>query len=195
VAIIDGTGSNIASLRFALERLGSESVLTTDADVIRRATHVILPGVGAASKAMESLRGGGLDRLIPGLSQPVLGICLGMQLLFDASEEDDARCLGIIAGTARRFDSAPGRPVPHTGWNQIRKIADLPLLDGVQDGASCYFIHSYALPVGASTAAVANYGVDFAAMARERNFLATQFHPERSGEVGARILRNFLTLY
>lgn len=195
MAIIDGTGSNIASLRFALERLGSESVLTKDADDIRRATHVILPGVGAASKAMESLRGAALDRLIPGLSQPVLGICLGMQLLFDASEEDDARCLGIIAGTARRFDSAPGRPVPHMGWNQIRKIADLPLLDGVQDGASCYFIHSYALPVGASTAAVTNYGVDFAAIARERNFLATQFHPERSGEVGARILRNFLTLY
>ncbi len=195
VAIVDGTGSNIASLRFALERLGSDSVLTTDADVIRRATHVILPGVGSAASAMTALRAAGLDRLIPGLTQPVLGICLGMQLLFDASEEDDTRCLGIMAGSARRFVPAPGRPVPHMGWNQLRKTAELPLLAGVPDGASVYFVHSYALAVGAATGAIASYGVDFTAVAQERNFVATQFHPERSGETGSQILGNFLTLY
>ena len=195
VAIIDGAGANIASLSFALERLGSDPVLTTDPDTIRRASHVILPGVGAASAAMENLKATGLDRLIPGLTQPVLGICLGMQLLFEASEEDDADCLGIVAGTARRFEAVPGRPVPHMGWNQIRITNPLPLLDGVPADACCYFVHSYALPISPSTAATTHYGWDFAAVAQERNFLATQFHPERSGEIGARILGNFLTHY
>lgn len=195
VAIIDGAGANIASLSFALERLGSDPVLTTDPDTIRRASHVILPGVGAARAAMENLKAAGLDRLIPGLTQPVLGICLGMQLLFDASEEDDADCLGIVAGTARRLEAVPGRPVPHMGWNQIRITNMLPLLDGVPADAYFYFVHSYALPVSPATAATAHYGWDFAAVAQERNFLAAQFHPERSGEIGARILGNFLTHY
>lgn len=195
VAIIDGGGANIASLRFALARLGAESELTSDEAAIRAASHVILPGVGAARAAMEKLRGSGLDRVIPRLAQPVLGICLGMQLLFDASEEDDARCLGIIPGTARRFEPAAGRPVPHMGWNQVRRTADVPLLDGVPDGAWAYFVHSYALPAGPGTIATTDYGWSFSCMARQGNFLAAQFHPERSGETGARILQNFLTRY
>jgi len=195
VAIIDGAGANIASLCFALERLGGEAVLTTDADTIRRASHVILPGVGAGRTAMINLKEAGLDRLIPALTQPVLGICLGMQLLFEASEEDEACCLGIITGTARRFQAAPGMPVPHMGWNQIRIMKDIPLLDGIPAESYCYFVHSYALPQGGSTVATAHYGWDFSAVAQQRNFLGAQFHPERSGETGARILGNFLTRY
>ncbi len=195
VAIIDGGGANIASLRFALERLGRESVLTTDAQIIRAASHVILPGVGAARAAMDRLMTTGLDRLIPTLTQPVLGICLGMQLLFDASAEDDTRCLSVMAGSARRFVPAPDRPVPHMGWNQLHKLADAPLLEGIAEDAYCYFVHSYALPVTAATLATAHYGWDFAAIAAQRNFLAAQFHPERSGAAGATLLRNFVTRY
>lgn len=192
VAIIDGGGANIASLHFALERLGRDSVLTTDAATIRAADHVILPGVGAARAAMDRLRSSGLDRLIPALTQPVLGICLGMQLLFEASEEDDTPCLGIIPGTARRFESAADRPVPHMGWNQLERTAESALIAEVPDGAYCYFVHSYALPVGPATVAQATYGWPFSAVVAQGNFLATQFHPERSGEIGARILGNFL---
>ncbi|MCC7258537.1 MAG: imidazole glycerol phosphate synthase subunit HisH [Gammaproteobacteria bacterium] len=195
VAIVDGGGANIASLRFALARLGREGVLTTDAGVIRAASHVILPGVGAARAAMDKLREAGLDTLIPQLTQPLLGICLGMQLLFEASEEDDTRCLGILPGTARRFEAAPGRPVPHMGWNRLRRRSAAPLLDGIDDGAWCYFVHSYALPVTDSTLASASYGHDFAAVAGRGNVLAAQFHPERSGTAGARLLQNFLERY
>lgn len=195
VAIIDSGGANIASLRFALERLGYASELTTDASVIRGAGHVILPGVGAARPAMARLEASGLDQLIPRLTQPVLGICLGMQLLFDASEEEESRCLGIIPGTARRFEAATGRPVPHMGWNRIRIVANGALLREVPDESYCYFVHSYAIPAGPQTLATSNYGWDFSAIVQQENFLATQFHPERSGPTGARILENFLTGY
>lgn len=195
VAIVDGGGANIASLRFALERLGWSSHLTTDARHIGAASHVILPGVGAARAAMQRIRETQLERLIPSLTQPVLGICLGMQLLFEASQEDESTCLGIIPGVARRFEPAADRPVPHMGWNSIHRVADAELLDGVEDGSYCYFVHSYALPLGPSTLASASYGWSFSAVVRHRNFVATQFHPERSGVVGARILRNFLTRY
>lgn len=194
VAIIDGGGANIASLRFALERLGRSAVLTTDEATIRAASHVVLPGVGAARPAMEKLVAAGLDRVIPTLKQPLLGICLGMQLLFEASEEDDARCLGLLRGTARRFRAEPRHPVPHMGWNQLREMGATPLLTDVPDGAYCYFVHSYALPTGPSTTATSTYGWEFAAAARQDNFHAVQFHPERSGPVGATILRNFLAL-
>jgi len=192
VAIIDGGGANIASLTFALERLGRTALLTTDHDCIRRAGHVILPGVGAAGAAMARLAGAGLDRLIPQLTQPVLGICLGLQLLYESSEEDDVRCLGVIPGRAQRFEPAADRPVPHMGWNRIQPTADSELLAGIAPGSHAYFVHSYALPVGAATVATATYGREFTAVARMRNFHATQFHPERSGPAGAAILANFL---
>lgn len=195
VAIIDGGGANIASLQFALERLGAASALTTDAGTIRNASHVILPGVGAARAAMEKLGAAGLDQLIPRLTQPVLGVCLGMQLLFDASEEDDVRCLGIIPGTARRFQAEPGRPVPHMGWNQFFRRTDIPLIQDIPDGSYCYFVHSYALPVSGDTVATTSYGWDFSAIACHKNFMAAQFHPERSGTAGAALLRNFLSQY
>lgn len=198
VVIIDNGGANIASLRFALERLGAFPALTSDANSIRAATHVILPGVGAASDSMSRLRARGLDTLIPRLTQPVLGICLGMQLLYQASEEGseegDSGCLGVIPGTARRMRSVPGRPVPHMGWNQIRHAGNTALLAEVEDGAHAYFVHSYSLAVGDETVATTEYGGEFSAAIAHRNFFGTQFHPERSASTGSRILRNFLEL-
>lgn len=195
VVIIDNGGANTASLHFALARLGTEPELTSDARTIGAATHVILPGVGAAGDAMERLRARGLDTLIPRLTQPVLGICLGMQLLYQASEEGGAQCLGTIAGTARRLFPVRGRPVPHMGWNRIRRTGAADLLAGVEDGAHAYFVHSYALPVGSETVAVTDYGEEFSAMIAHANFFGTQFHPERSAAIGATILRNFLAMH
>ncbi len=192
VAIIDGGGANIASLRFALARLGIAAELTVAPDVIRTASHVILPGVGAAADSMRRLGEAGLLELIAGLRQPFLGICLGLQLLFEASEEDDTACLGIFPGTARRFDAAPDRPVPHMGWNRVFRSRDSDLLTGIADGAHFYFVHSYAVGVTDDTLATADYGAPFTAIAERANFSATQFHPERSGIAGARLLQNFL---
>lgn len=195
VAIIDGGGANIASLRFALERLGAAAELTSDPATILAASHVILPGVGAARAAMDRLRNSGLDTLIPTLTRPVLGICLGLQLLFDHSEEDDTRCLGILRGTVRRFSVAPGRPVPHMGWNDVTATRESPLFAAVPDRSYFYFVHSYAAEVGDATIARTEYGWPFSAAVEAGNFLATQFHPERSGPQGARVLANFLSRY
>jgi glutamine amidotransferase len=192
VAIIDSGGANIASLVFALRRLGCEASLTRDPRVISSASRVILPGVGAAADAMGRLAEHGLAQVIPALTQPVLGICLGMQLLFESSEEGPATCLGVLAGTARRFAAAPDRPVPHMGWNQLEVAVESPLLHGVASGEYAYFVHSYALPVGPETIAQCDYGGTFAAAVSRGNFHATQFHPERSGKTGSRILQNFL---
>ena len=194
VVIIDNGGANTASLRFALARLDVEPELTCDARTISSATHVILPGVGAAADAMERLRARRLDELIPQLTQPVLGICLGMQLLYEASEEGAAECLGTIPGMARRLRPVQGRPVPHMGWNQIRQARQTGILADVADGAHAYFVHSYALPVGSETVAVTEYGAEFSAAVAHGNFFGTQFHPERSAATGAAILRNFLAL-
>jgi glutamine amidotransferase len=194
VAIIAAGGANIASLQFALERLGADSVLTTDHDVIRSAPRVILPGVGAADDAMQKLQDAGLDSLVPDLRQPLLGICLGMQLLFDASEEDDTPCLGIMAGKVRLFDAAKDRPVPHMGWNQVQKRGAPGLLNGIDDDAYFYFVHSYAVDVTSATIGTSDYGREFTAVAAQDNFMGTQFHPERSGKNGARLLSNFLAM-
>jgi glutamine amidotransferase len=192
IAIIDSGGANIASLRAALARLGADSVVTSDHDVIRRAPRVMLPGVGSAHSAMNKLRGAGLDQLIPVLKQPLLGICLGMQLLFDRSEEGPANCLGIIPGSVDKMTSVPGKPVPHMGWNQMTQVHDDPLLDGISSLDHVYFVHSFAAPTSGATVAITDYGVAFTAVTRKDNFCGTQFHPERSGVVGARILANFL---
>ena len=194
VTIIDGGGANIASLQFALKRLGARSELTADPDKIRSAERVILPGVGAAADGMQRLRQAGLDTLIPQLTQPLLGICLGMQLLYESSEEDDGNCLGIIPGRAKKFTVAPDRPVPHMGWNRIDITRNSALLDGIPDGSYFYFVHSYAVGVSTNTVACADYGQTFTAITRSGNFIGTQFHPERSGVHGARLLQNFLQL-
>jgi len=194
VTIIDSGGANIASLQFALQRLGADSELTADPDAIRSANRIILPGVGAAEDALIKLKQAGLDTVIPQLTQPLLGICLGMQLLFQSSAEDDVGCLGIIEGQARLFEAAEDRPVPHMGWNRIEKLRNSRLLDGIPDGAYFYFVHSYAVDVTPTTVASATYGRPFTAIVRQSNFMGTQFHPERSGEHGSRLLQNFLQM-
>jgi imidazole glycerol-phosphate synthase subunit HisH len=192
--IIDSGGSNLASLQFAFERLGGRARASADPDEIRAAPRVILPGVGSAPDAMSRLQGQGLADLLPALTQPVLGICLGMQLLFERSEEGNTPCLGILADAARRLQPAPGRPVPHMGWNQLAPLRDDPLLEGISSQDYVYFVHSFAVPVCDMTLASADYGQRLSAVVRRANFWGTQFHPERSGTVGARVLANFLKL-
>ena len=192
--IVASGGANLASLRFALQRLGHDAPVTEDPRLIAAASHVILPGVGAARDAMERLRSAGLVEVIRRLEQPVLGICLGLQLLYTGSDEDDAQCLGIIPGQARRFPRSARLPIPQMGWNAVRRVAESPLLPGVEDGGYAYFIHSYALPQGPHTCGVADYGGIFSAVVQHNNFFATQFHPERSARFGAAILSNFLTV-
>jgi len=194
VVIIASGGANIASLQYALERLQCPSEVSADPQRIRGASHVILPGVGAAANAMTRLRERGLDTVIPALEQPVLGICLGMQLLYEASEEGRAECLGVIRGRARRLTAAEGRPVPHMGWNSLEPLHPHPLLDGVKHGDYAYFVHSYALAVTEATIASCDYGMSFSACVQCRNFYGAQFHPERSAALGSRLLRNFLDM-
>ena len=194
VAIIDSGGANIASLLFALERLGYDATLTTAANVITGADRVILPGVGAAADAMQRLRDSNLVDVIRGLQQPVLGICLGMQLLADASEEEDVDCLGIIPGVVRRLQVADGFPVPNMGWCPVTSVAEIPVLEGIEDASYFYFVHSYALPPSDFTLATARHADVFSAVIGRENFIAAQFHPERSSVDGARLLRNFLEM-
>lgn len=195
VVIIASGGANLASLQFALERQGVGSTVSADPERICAASHVILPGVGAAGDAMRRLRAAQLDLLIPRLTQPVLGICLGMQLLHTASDEGATDCLGIIPGRARRFAELPGHPIPHMGWNTFRIATPCSLLEGLCASDYAYFVHSYALPCAASTIATTHYGQDFSACVQWRNFYGAQFHPERSSLVGARILANFLRIH
>ncbi|HTD72258.1 MAG TPA: imidazole glycerol phosphate synthase subunit HisH [Steroidobacteraceae bacterium] len=194
VVIIASGGANIASLQFALQRLGTTSAVSANARKIREASHVILPGVGAAAHAMNLLRLQNLDSLIISLEQPVLGICLGMQLLFEASEEDEAQCLGIIPGRAARLPCDLSHPVPHMGWNTLNIDLPCALLHGLSQNDYAYFVHSYALPLGPATIASSDYGHPFSACVQWRNFFGVQFHPERSARVGARLLQNFLDL-
>jgi glutamine amidotransferase len=198
VVIVANGGANVASLQFALERLDAQSTQTADLDRIRAASHVILPGVGAAADAMQRLRQLKLHTLLPELRQPVLGICLGMQLLFERSDEGRSaggvQCLGVIPGRAERFAPVDGRPVPHMGWNTLQQERTSPLLDGLAPDAYAYFVHSYALAVNQATTASCTYGERFSACVEWRNFYGAQFHPERSAHVGATVLRNFLAL-
>lgn len=192
VVLVDSGGANIGSVRYALERLGVSAEMTADAETILAADRVILPGVGAAAPAMARLHQTNLVDLLRGLQQPLLGICLGMQLLFEGSEEGDVECLGLVPGRVRRMPASPGVRVPHMGWNRLRAARADGLLDGIADGAQAYFVHSYAAPVTADCLARCDHGAPFAAMVRRGNVAGAQFHPERSGAVGARLLQNFL---
>jgi glutamine amidotransferase len=194
VVLVDSGGTNIGSVRYALERLGVDACLSADPGEIRAATHVILPGVGAAAPGMACLREAGLVDVVRGLTQPVLGVCLGMQLLFEHSEESDTTCLGLIPGSLRLFPKTKDLRVPHMGWNSLRARRSSPLLKGIDDGAFAYFVHSYAAPVGEYTLASVDYGGAFSALVQQRNFYGAQFHPERSAAVGSKLLQNFISL-
>jgi len=194
VVIIDSGGANLASLAFALQRLGARARVSADPAAIAAAPRVLLPGVGSAGNAMQRLRAAGVDRVLPTLRQPLLGICLGMQLLFERSAEGPTETLGILPGEVDRLLAAPGRPVPHMGWNTLEGLRDDPLLEGIAPGEHFYFVHSFAARPSASTLATADYGGALVAVAGRGNFRGVQFHPERSGAAGARLLANFLRL-
>jgi len=191
IAVVDSGGANISSVLHALRRLGAEPEFTSDAAVIRAADRVILPGVGAAGRAMEVLEDYGLVEVIRALRQPVLGICLGMQLLFESSEEDDARLLGLIPGRLKRLPETAGLRVPHMGWNAITNLRPDPLTANL-DGNWFYFVHSFAAPPGEWTLSSATHGAPFSAIVRQGNFFGAQFHPERSAAAGALLLRHFM---
>lgn len=193
VVVLDSGGANIGSVQSALGRLGVAAPVTSDWATIRAATHVLLPGVGAAPAAMARLRETGLDLLVPTLSQPLLGICLGMQLLFEHSEEGAVDCLGLLPGVVRRMQPVPGCRVPHMGWNRLRADTTEPLVDGL-DGQSVYFVHGYAVTESKAAVATATHGSPFAAVVRRGHVMGAQFHPERSAAAGRRLLRNFLAL-
>ncbi len=194
VVLMDAGGSNIGSLRYALQRLDVEAIWTTDVETIRSADRVILPGVGTARCGMSRLHELGLVELLRSLRQPVLGICLGMQLLFAHSEEDDTPCLGLIPAAVKRFTERPGLRVPHMGWNRLQIQRRHPLLTGLNEGEQVYFVHSYAAPVGSWTLASAFHGGPFSAVVACGNFYGMQCHPERSASVGVKLLWNFLGL-
>ena len=193
VAIVHLGAGNTASVQFALERLGADVVVTSDAVVIADAERVVLPGVGAAGYAMERMAALGLVDVIKAFERPLLGLCLGQQLLFAESEENGgATMLGFIPGRVTRMPVRDDLPVPHMGWSQLHGLADDPILEGVSDGDYAYFVHSYVCPDTEATIACADYGAAVPAMVRTGNRWGCQFHPERSAVAGARILRNFL---
>ena len=191
IAIIEYNAGNVQSVLFALERLGLRAALTKDPAQIRAADRVIFPGVGEASTTMAYLREHGLDELIRSLRQPVLGICLGMQLLCEHSEENDTPCLGIIPQRVRRFQPQAGEKVPHMGWNSIRQLKN-GLFSPELEGAYAYFVHSYYVETGPYTTATTDYIHPFSAGLQKDNFYAAQFHPEKSGLMGEQLLMNFL---
>lgn len=194
VVLVDAGGTNIGSVRYALQRLGADASLTADAERIRAADKVILPGVGAAKPGMARLHELNLVDVIRSLTQPVLGVCLGMQLLCEHSEESDTACLGVVPATVHKFKETAELCVPHMGWNRLSPVAAHPLLKNLQEGDWAYFVHSYAVPMGEYTLASSDYGGGFSAVIANGNFHGMQFHPERSAQVGAKLLKNFLEL-
>ena len=193
IAIIDYKMGNLRSVENALKRLGAEFCVTADPDVIRAADKVLLPGVGNAAEAMHNLREAGLVEVIRSLRRPVLGICVGMQVMCRHSEEGDVECLNIFDSRVKRFKPAPDLKVPHMGWNQIGNL-ESKLFKGLEGGSYVYFVHSYYPELCPDTIATSRHGVMFSAALKYENFYGTQFHPEKSGDVGERIIENFLKL-
>ena len=192
VVLVDAGGSNIGSVRYALQRLGVDAELTGDAATIRAADRVILPGVGAAAVCMARLRELDLVDVLRTLNRPLLGVCVGVQLLFAHSEEDDTPCLGLLPGRVRKLHAAPGIRVPHMGWNTLQRRRGGSLVEGIADGDHAYFVHSYAAAVDDDCLCSSEHGQRFAAVVQRGNVAGAQVHPERSGAVGARLLKNFI---
>ncbi len=192
VALIDAGGANLGSVRYALERLGANVRLVRDAEGLVGARRVILPGVGAAAPGMQRLHAQGLVEPLRRLEVPLMGICLGMQLLFERSEETGVDALGLIPGTVRKLVPACGIRVPHMGWNRLLALRPSLLLQGVPDRSSAYFVHSYGAPLNAHTVAACDHGGLFTAVIEQGRYFGAQFHPERSGDTGSLMLRNFL---
>ncbi|WP_010134794.1 imidazole glycerol phosphate synthase subunit HisH [Ochrovirga pacifica] len=191
IVIINYGAGNIQSIRFAIERLGYEAVLSNDVEEIKSADKVIFPGVGEASSAMKMLKATGLDAVIPTLTQPVLGICLGMQLMCNYSEEGDTKGLGIFNVDVKRFENIV--KVPQIGWNQIKGLGS-KVFNDVKEGAYMYLVHSYYAPITKETIATTEYGVQYSTALQKDNFYGLQFHPEKSSTDGAKILNNFLNM-
>lgn len=194
VGVVKMGVGNTASVMFALERLGAKAVLTDEPRIIAECERVILPGVGSALFAMTALAETGIARAILNFERPVMGVCLGQQLLFDWSEEGDATGLGLFEGRVTRLNASRETPAPHVGWSRLTKTKESALLEGVDDGAYVYFVHSYVCPLSPATAATSVYGATFSAAVEEGRIWGCQFHPERSGKAGARILANFLAV-
>ena len=192
IVIVKYNAGNIQSVLFALERIGAKAIVTDDKETILSADKIIFPGVGEASTAMEYLKQRNLDQVIQSAKQPLLGICLGMQLLCKHSEENDTDCMNIFDVNVKRFVSADLK-IPQIGWNNIH-IKNNPLFNNVQDGSYCYFVHSYHAEINESTIATSNYGVNFSCALNKDNFYGVQFHPEKSADTGEQILKNFLSL-
>ena len=192
IAIVKYNAGNVESVKNALYRLGAEPILSDDAEELRQAERVIFPGVGEASSAMNYLREKNLDKTIKNLTQPVLGVCLGMQLLGDFSDENETKCLGIVPFRVRKFDEKKEK-VPHVGWNQINDLKS-NLFKNVAENSFVYFVHSYFVELNDATIGATNYAGNFSAAVRYRNFYGVQFHTEKSGKVGEQILENFLQI-
>jgi glutamine amidotransferase len=193
LVIIDAGGANLGSVRAAFARLGVTPELSRDPARIAAAERLVLPGVGAAAPVMKTLRDSGLDALLRSLKTPLLGVCIGMQVLFEQSEEGDVPGLGLLRGEVRKLPASPGIRLPHMGWNRLARRVDSPLLDGIDEGAQAYFVHSYGVIGSADAIAETEHGSTFCAAVARGNIAGAQFHPERSGDVGARFLRNFLS--
>ena len=192
VVIIDAGGANLGSVRAAFARLGIDPEVSRDPARIAAADRLVLPGVGAAAPVMGNLRDSGIDALLRGIDKPLLGICIGMQVLFERSEEGDVAGLGLLRGEVRKLPVSVGARLPHMGWNQLGKRAASPLLDGIEDGAQAYFVHSYGVTGSGDAILETEHGGAFAAAVARGNIAGAQFHPERSGGIGARFLQNFL---
>tara|TARA_R100001143_G_scaffold54182_1_gene49910 strand:+ start:10824 stop:11423 length:600 start_codon:yes stop_codon:yes gene_type:complete len=193
IGIVKYKAGNLASVSNALERLGAAYFISDDPDELEKATAIIFPGVGHAAAAMDDLRAKDLDVWLKSTKKPVLGICLGMQLLFETSEEGDCKTLGIIPGRLKKFDSTQAK-VPHMGWNQFDSKKEHPLINGIGNKQFLYYVHGYYAPTNEYTLASCLYIKDFAAVVAKDNFMGVQFHPEKSGQVGSLLLQNFLDM-
>jgi len=192
LAVIDYGAANLASVMFALERLDANAILTRDVDVIKSADKVLFPGVGAAKMSMENIQNRELADCIKSLKQPVMGICMGMQLLFNSSEEGGVDMFGVVNADVKHFDEVAGLSVPHMGWNTVKIEKDSPLFKNLDEESHFYFVHSYYAPQGIFTLASCDYANNFSAVIQQDNFYGCQFHPEKSGANGAQILKNFI---